>query len=136
MGLIHTALLPSEEFLILLKSPITEHWWAESPFRKGVMGHGSALPEVWPENYAKALCFPEIADQRDRRWQGGAPVFVFVPYRPFEDFKGSKLTIFRASSADTKSKSFWIKFLLPGIHHRPLARQTIGRLKASELKLL
>jgi len=72
---------------------MTEHWWAESPFRKGVMGHGSALSEVWPEDYPKALGFPEGAAQRGQKWQGKAPAFIFVPYRPTEDFKGSKLTI-------------------------------------------
>lgn len=72
---------------------MTEHWWLESPFRKGVMGHGSAMAEVWPEGYAKALGIPEGAAQRDRKWRGKAPAFIFVPYRPTEDFKGEKLTI-------------------------------------------
>ena len=72
---------------------MTEHWWAESPFRRGVMGHGSAFAEVWPENYDKALGFPKGVAQRDRKWLAKAPAFIFVPYRPTEDFKGSKLTL-------------------------------------------
>jgi hypothetical protein len=72
---------------------MTEHWWSESPFRKGVMGHGSALAEVWPKGYAQALGIARGAAQGDRKWQGKAPAFIFVPHRPTEDFKGGKLTL-------------------------------------------
>ncbi|MGD9211489.1 MAG: hypothetical protein PVI90_11960 [Desulfobacteraceae bacterium] len=72
---------------------MTEHWWAESPFRKGVMGHGSALSEVWPEKYGDALGIPTGEGPRGKKWKGKAPAFIFVPFRPTEDFKGSRLTI-------------------------------------------
>lgn len=72
---------------------MTEHWWTESPFRKGVMGHGSALAEVWPTAYAEALGIGRGEQQRGKKWGTKSPTFIFVPYRPTEDFKGSKLTI-------------------------------------------
>jgi hypothetical protein len=72
---------------------MTEHWWAESPFRNGVMGHGSALSEVWPANYADALGIVQNEAARGKKWSAKAPVFIFVPVRPTEDFKGRKLTI-------------------------------------------
>lgn len=72
---------------------MTEHWWSESPFRRGVMGHGSAMAEVWPDGYADALGIPKGENQRGQKWAGKSPVFIFVPIRPTEDFKGSGLTI-------------------------------------------
>lgn len=72
---------------------MTEHWWERSPFQAGVMGHGSALSEVWPEGYQEALGIPQGEKERGRKWLGKAPAFVFVPIRPTEDFKGSGLTI-------------------------------------------
>jgi hypothetical protein len=72
---------------------MTEHWWAHSPFKAGVMGHGSALAEVWPKGYREALGIPEGEKARGRKWGGKAPAFIFVPVRPTEDFKGSGLTI-------------------------------------------
>lgn len=72
---------------------MTEHWWTESPFRKGVMGHGSALSEVWPKDYADALGIPKGEQQRGKKWGTKSPAFIFVPYRPSQDFKGGGLTI-------------------------------------------
>lgn len=72
---------------------MTEHWWAQSPFHEGVMGHGSAMAEIWPEGYKKALGIPTGESQRCCKWAGKAPVFIFVPVRPTEDFKGRSLTI-------------------------------------------
>jgi hypothetical protein len=72
---------------------MTEHWWSESPFQSGVMGHGSALAEVWPANYTDALGIVKDEEARGRKWAGKAPAFVFVPVRPTQDFKGHNLTI-------------------------------------------
>lgn len=72
---------------------MTEHWWEHSPFHAGQMGHGSALAEIWPEGYADALGIPKGEAARTEKWGVKAPVFIFVPPRPTEDFLGSKLTL-------------------------------------------
>jgi hypothetical protein len=72
---------------------MTEHWWAESPFKVGVMGHGSAISEVWPDDYNKAVGIPEKEEARGNVWAAKAPAFVFVTPRPTEDFKGAGLRI-------------------------------------------
>jgi hypothetical protein len=72
---------------------MTEHWWAESPFKAGAMGHGSAISEVWPKDYNKAVCIPENEEARGRVWKAKAPAFVFVNPRPTEDFLGRGLRL-------------------------------------------
>jgi hypothetical protein len=72
---------------------MTEHWWADNPFKVGAMGHGSAISEVWPEEYNKAVGIPEGEQARGRVWKAKAPAFIFVPPRPTEDFKGRGLRI-------------------------------------------
>lgn len=72
---------------------MTEHWWAESPFRAGQMGHGSALSEVWPENYSEALGIPDGEQARGEKWGTKSPAFIFVEPRPTEDFKGAGLKV-------------------------------------------
>jgi len=72
---------------------MTEHWWQESPFKKGQMGHGSALAEQWPPNYNKAVGLPEGEAARTQVWKAKAPAFIFVPPRPTEDFKGHDLKL-------------------------------------------
>jgi hypothetical protein len=72
---------------------MTEHWWRESPFRKGQMGHGSALSEIWCDNYNKACGLPETEAARTEKWKARAPAFIFVDPRPPQDFKGSGLRL-------------------------------------------
>jgi hypothetical protein len=56
---------------------ITEGWWRESPFKKGQMGHGSALSEVWCDNYNKACGLPEGEAARTEKWKAKAPAFIY-----------------------------------------------------------
>jgi hypothetical protein len=69
-----------------------EHWWHESPFRKG-LDHGSALAGYWPPNYNEAVGLPQPGDQGVREWYAPGPVFVFVPARATEDFLGAGLSL-------------------------------------------
>jgi hypothetical protein len=72
---------------------MTEHWWEQSPFHSGQMGHGSALAEIWPENYADAVGIPRGENARGEKWATKAPAFIFVNPRPSEDFKGKGLRV-------------------------------------------
>jgi hypothetical protein len=72
---------------------MTEHWWAESPFKAGAMGHGSAISETWPKYYAKAVGIPSGEQARGKAWRAKAPAFIFVAPRPTESFKGDGITI-------------------------------------------
>jgi hypothetical protein len=72
---------------------MTEHWWHESPFREGLMGHGSAIAERWSPHYHEAVGLPVGEAARTQVWQAKAPAFIFVPPRPTEDFKGAGLSL-------------------------------------------
>jgi hypothetical protein len=72
---------------------MTEHWWRESPFREGAMGHGSAISERWSPHYNEAVGLPVGEAARTQVWQAKAPAFIFVPPRPTEDFKGAGITL-------------------------------------------
>jgi hypothetical protein len=72
---------------------MTEHWWRESPFNKGQMGHGSALSEIWCKHYNEAVGLPEEEAARTQKWIAKAPAFIFVNPRPPDDFKGASLRL-------------------------------------------
>jgi len=69
-----------------------EHWWHESPFRKGVT-HGSALAEYWPPHYNEAVGLLSESEGGNQEWNSPAPVLIFVPARATEDFKGAGLSL-------------------------------------------
>ncbi len=69
-----------------------EHWWHESPYRKG-LNYGSALGEYWPPGYNEAVGLPAGIDARTDDWKSPAPALIFVPTRPTEDFKGASLNL-------------------------------------------
>ena len=75
---------------------MTEHWWRESPFRgQNIMDNCSSFAECWPDNYTEILGLPS-GETRSHKWGGSAegkhpPVFMFVPRRATEDFKGKGL---------------------------------------------
>ncbi len=69
-----------------------ENWWHESPFWKG-LDHGSALGEYWPPHYNEAVGLPPGGEGKNSEWKSPAPVCVFVPARPTEDFKGAGLNM-------------------------------------------
>lgn len=69
-----------------------EHWWRESPFRKG-RSHGGALADYWPPNYEEAVGLTGRTGQDAGEWRPPAPVHIFVPARATEDFKGAGLSL-------------------------------------------
>lgn len=70
-----------------------EHWWHDSPFRKG-LEYGTALSEYLPPHHNEALGLPlDDEDSETREWRPPAPVLIFVPTRPTEDFKGAHLSL-------------------------------------------
>jgi hypothetical protein len=69
-----------------------EHWWRQSPFRKG-LNYGSALGEYWPPHYNEAVGLRSGIDQSLEEWRFPAPAFIFVPTRATEDFKGAGLSL-------------------------------------------
>jgi hypothetical protein len=77
---------------------MTEHWWRQNPYGPaGLMDQGTSLQERWPKNYTQMLGLPS-GEARSHHWGGKAggphpPVFIFVPRRPTEDFKGRGLTL-------------------------------------------
>jgi hypothetical protein len=72
---------------------MTEHWWHESPFQRG-MGHGSALAEQRPSDLRLEASGKKKGEPgRKSEWRAKGSAFIFVPPRPTEDFKGSGLTL-------------------------------------------
>ena len=76
---------------------MTEHWWREPPFARGLLDHGESISERWPPNYSEILGLPS-GEIRSAGWGGTSagphpPVFAFVPPRPTQDFKGKGRTV-------------------------------------------
>ena len=76
---------------------MTEHWWRQVPWPKGMMDHCTSLSEIWPKDYAEIVGLPG-KEARTAAWGGRRegphpPVFCFVPRHATEDFKGKGLTL-------------------------------------------
>jgi hypothetical protein len=69
-----------------------EHWWHDSPFRKG-LDYGAVLADYWPPHYNEAVGIGSEKSKDVQEWRPPGPVHIFVPPRPTEDFKGMGLSL-------------------------------------------